>query len=365
MHYCSNMKRFRNTLLAVGLVAATATGTFGAVTAHAATISAAVGVSCVEPIESPPEYFYYSKVGDSVSITVDPSCAWAEVDGGSAGPTTPTMVFSEGDEVAFHQDSLSEPSVIAFFKPIYAQHTPSGQLLLTQDITLGLTPSELMVSDAADSSGEHALGGLETCELEADGDTNHVYTTLPIRVTTSGTYTFRGIGSTPAGGYFAGEPYHPIEDPFLAVYSTFDPTQPDVGVIGCNDDLNDLFTITGSKFLEDLGSGILMEAHQPYFSATLAPGNYTLVLLTWGMMSATDWEAGNSVDGPFVAGAASVKFEMWGPAAGLTTDVTTPAVPTPSLAATGMNSSVLPVGVMAVMVLGVGVLLVRRRRASH
>ncbi|NDA81409.1 MAG: hypothetical protein EBX92_09930, partial [Actinobacteria bacterium] len=42
-------------------------------------------------------------------------------------------------------------------------------------------------------------------------------------------------------GEYLGNDTNPIGDSFLALYSSFDPTNPDEGVIGCNDDLNNLF----------------------------------------------------------------------------------------------------------------------------
>ena len=193
---------------------------------------------------------------------------------------------------------------------IFPEHTPSGELLLTADATIDAEP---MVFDAgADTGdGDHALAGKQACLLGVYDGSEHVYGTIEITIARSGKYTFRNTTTSPLGGYES-DTYHPIEDPFMALYSSFDPTSPDEGVVGCNDDLNDRFGYGSNWFYERTGSGVLMEGHRPYFWATLEPGTYTLLYTTYEPISLENWLSGN--DGEYEIGAATGTFEMWGPA---------------------------------------------------
>ena len=141
-----------------------------------------------------------------------------------------------------------------------------------------------------------------------------MYDTLEITIVKSGQYTFRGIASDPEGSYLNDGDGHPMEDPFLAVYDSFDPASPDEGVVGCNDDLNDKFGYGDSDMAEELSDGSLMEGHQPYFSARLEPGQYTLVLTTWEKISSSEWVAGTGDYGTWATGIGTSTFQLWGPA---------------------------------------------------
>ena len=199
------------------------------------------------------------------------------------------------------------------FNPAYPETVPAGQLLTTQvfDLPLG-APVMDVGGDNSGGDGDHWLGGIPTCALLA-GDpgepSSHVYSTIEVEVLIGGTYTFRGIGSTPPGSYVSSlTESNELEDPFLALYSSFDPASPDDGIIGCNDDLNDLFGYDDAEMGEQLPGGVLMEGHQPYFTAALEPGRYTLVLTTYFTVTSGEW----AQQGP-----GDVTFEMWGPECGL------------------------------------------------
>jgi hypothetical protein len=233
---------------------------------------------------------------------------------------------------------------------------PSGSLLFTQDITISASPSEIVVTET--SGGEHYLGGLPTCGLSTDIDGRHVYGTQTVTVTTAGTFTFRGMVSSPGGYYTGVNPYDPIGDPFLAVYESFDPSQPDNGLIGCNDDLNDIGAFNDAEYLAD---GTVIEGHQPYFSATLTPGTYTLVLLTWEDLGTTDFAAGYGPweNANFAIGAKVTRFQLWGPAGALALGSAAAG-----LANTGVDARI---GVVGAALIGGGLLLggvsvARRRR---
>lgn len=199
------------------------------------------------------------------------------------------------------------------FNPAYPENVPGGELLTTRIFDLPVDSPVMDVGgDNSGGDGDHWLGGIDTCALQA-GDPGepspHVYSTIDIEVLTAGTYTFRGIESTPPGSYVSSlTEWNELEDPFLALYSSFNPASPDDGIVGCNDDLNDLFGYDDAEMGELLSGGVLMEGHQPYFTTELQPGTYTLALTTYFTLTSDEW----SEQGP-----GDVTFEMWGPVCGL------------------------------------------------
>lgn len=266
-----------------------------------------------------------------------------------------TVELSAGDEVEFSDDGNEVCSQI-FYAWVYEaapETVPSGAHLFTQDISIPLGAPQMTLTE--DEDDEHFLGGNEDCGLSTYVHGIHVYGTLDITVTTAGTYTFRGMYSTPAGDYVPINPFDPIGDPMLAVYSSFDPSNPDAGVVGCNDDLNDIGDENDAEYLAD---GTIIEGHQPWFSAPLSPGNYTLVLMTWEDLSDENLADGFAPysEEDFVVGPKTTTFELWGPEGGLALGH--------QLAATGLD--VTPIAATGALVLlgGLGVLLVARRRRT-
>jgi hypothetical protein len=270
--------------------------------------------------------FYVQDAGDTVTFqTTDFDTLWdwnTYEDVRTLDPAGDTVVLSVGDSVQFYNtDSSCDASFDVEVATYSAEHVPDGQLLFTRGFTLPLGSNELTVTDNTDGDG-HNLAGNPDCNLSTDVNGQHVYSTLDITITTAGTYTFRGLFSDPTGSYYPPlQAYDPMEDPFLAVYSSFDPAAPDEGVLGCNDDLNDLFGYDNGNVAELLTSSgdIVMEGHQPYFTAAFEPGHYTLVLMTWEDMSTTDFDNGWSAWSglPFVIGAKTTTFQLWGVEGGL------------------------------------------------
>lgn len=268
-----------------------------------------------------------------------------------------TLVLSSGADIVLYSDS--GPCVDDFYASVFdaaPETVPGGSLLFTADITIPLGAPEITVTEDVD--GEHLLGGKEDCDLSTEVHGIHVFGTLDITVTNAGTYTFRGMRSTPAGDYVPINAFDPMGDPMLAVYSSFDPANPDANVVGCNDDLNDVGAENDAEYLTD---GTIIDGHQPWFSAPLAPGSYTLVLMTWEDLSSEDFAEGYAPysEEEFVVGPKSTTFQLWGPTGGLTLGHDAPA-----LAATGMDATpVAVVGVLALLA-GLGALTVVRRRAA-
>jgi hypothetical protein len=109
-----------------------------------------------------------------------------------------------------------------------------------------------------------------------------------------------------------------VNDPFLALYSGgFDKSDPDSGVVGCNDDSGndpgDTFGPADDGYVYPVPDVFWSE-----FSADLTPGTYTVMLTTYSKYSNdVDWYDG-SVNGDSGSGSISTAtFEYWGPSGGL------------------------------------------------
>ena len=301
---------------------------------------------------------WYAAPGDTVTLNLTNCNAFVTDPFGPNPVTTPvttTWVGNPGDQGMLL--GTTSQTMVAIGS-INAEHTPAGTLLVAKDITIGAHPKELKVgpsSNPSDPTDDHLLAGKDECGVAISDSNKHIYSTLPIKITKTGTYTFRGTHASVLGSYYPGGTYHPLEDSFLAVYKNFDPKKPDVNVVGCNDDLNDQFTYDNDIFVEDLGNGATMEGHQPYFTAHMTPGYYTLVLMTWESISAAHWAAGVNGDADaFTAGPAATHFELWGPTGGLTTDFTKP-----TLAETGTAQNAIPMVLLALVAFMGSVALMR------
>lgn len=315
-----NIKKRRSfaAVLVAGVIGLVATP----LSAQAATIQ--VSVDCTTNAQE--EHWRYVANADTVTYTVT-NCTDVETfdndwnSQSSATLTGSTFVGTPGHNYEFYNSSDRGGTWYdSRLLPSVAEHTPSGSLLLTKEITIGTSPSQMDVGapNNPDNDYEHNLAGIAQCGLQADLSQQHVYSKVTITIKKAGTYTFRGTVSNPASGYLSSDEDHsPLSDPMLALYKNFDPTHPDANVVGCEDDLNDLFDYTNNDFAEELPNGVLMEGHQPYFSVHLQPGVYNLLLLTWDSMSADNWAAGDNGNFTFTPGAESTTIQMWGPTGGL------------------------------------------------
>ncbi len=306
--------------------------------------------------------------GDTVTLEVTGFDSYYDYNGSSTAPvdeTGDTLVLASGSEIELYSDS--GPCTGSFYAYVFdaaPETVPSGSLLFTKDITIPLGAPQITLTEDVD--GEHFLGGEEDCGLSTEVHGIHVYGTLDVTVTTAGTYTFRGMLSSPAGDYVPINAFDPIADPMLAVYSAFDPADPDAGVIGCNDDLNDIGDENDAEYLAD---GTIIEGHQPWFSAVLAPGNYTLVLMTWEDLSDENLADGFAPysETDFVVGPKTTTFQLWGPTGGLDIDDdpgVDPGTEAPKLAATGIDATPIAAVGALVLLAGLAALGAARRRRS-
>lgn len=304
-----------------------------------------------------------------VTVTNCTAVTVYDIDGNTTGPVAinnPDTVSIPAGGYAGFADSGTVTGFGVYTDIVFPEHTPSGQKLLTADATIDAEP--LVFDAGADTGGrDHALAGSQKCLLGVYNGSEHVYGIIEITISVAGKYTFRNTTTDPIGSY-EGDTYHPIEDPFMALYSSFDPANPDDGVVGCSDDLDDRFSYDSLNvgLAELTGDGVFMEGHRPYFTARLEPGTYTLLYTTYEPISLADWLSGSPRD--FAPGAASGTFEMWGPADSICLSSDTSCVEEQANAnnpgeipATGSSSTTtLWVGVMALL-LGGGLVTASRR----
>jgi len=293
--------------------------------------------------------YVWTEVENSLVVNFSNCQAWQVEDG--KGGVLRSGVTSSGSElvppggfIRFRNASCSTVLRV-YFRPIYPETVPSGSLLLADTLVLPASAPEMDVGpDNSGGAREHWLAGIPTCDLSVANHSKHVYSTHQITVPVAGTYTFRGLASVPPSNYLDyALPFHPIRDPFFALYQGFDPALPDSGVLACDDDLKALFGYNEDEVGERLGNGEIMEGHQPYMVANLQPGTYQLLLTLWTSYTSLEWQES--------WGPASVSFEMWGPSEAATptpTPAVTPtpvATPTPAATATpGATSTPFPVG---------------------
>lgn len=277
-------------------------------------------------------------------------------------PAGDTVVAVNGDWLDFWDPSNTCTDYFdAFVVDAGAETVPSGNLLFTQNMSLSSPAQQITVTDNSAGAGDHIFNGDSNCAVSVNVHGMHVYSTLDITVLSPGTFTFRGLSSSPAGYYVGLAPFDPIGDPFLAVYSNFDPANPDTGVVGCNDDLNDIGAQNDAEYLTD---GSIIDGHQPYFTASFTPGQYTLVLMTYNDLSAADFAAGvdQYENDTFAIGTKTTSFQIWGPAGSLALGRVGAA---PGLAATGTGDlSFVWIGIAGLLAGAVFMLVGYRRRTS-
>jgi LPXTG-motif cell wall-anchored protein len=177
---------------------------------------------------------------------------------------------------------------------------------------------------------------------------------LPIVVTKGGHFTFRIVNQSPE--YNNRNDENPVSDPFLALYGTFNTSDLDSGLVGCNDDAassnlanpwanGDTFPTNGVSNSNDRWS---------HFETELVPGAYTAVFTTF---IATDTINGGSWSYP-----QTVTFEYWGPECSIEGAVCASS----SLPATGVDeattSTVASVALVTALA-GLMVIVALRRRA--
>ena len=243
---------------------------------------------------------------------------------------------------------------LEFYEP-YEMPNPTGAQLVDSSQTIPVVTGEFIAP--GDENEMITLGGIEDCEMIAG---SHIYASQDITVNTAGSYTFRVTGVSPISDYL-----HewfgvstPVNDPLVAIYREFNPANASEGVVGCNDDLNNL-SFGGHDYSEDIEGnlwnvtqqGDYVEGHYSYFTTDLQPGEYTVLFATFGPVSASMWADGDK--GSWTPTAATIYFDIWGPASGLELGHT--------LADTGVNPTFALWSGLALAGTGVAITVARRR----
>lgn len=273
------------------------------------------------------------------------------------------------DEVAIYVlDENADAFAILEFTLPYEMPNPDGtQLADTLQSLPADAPHALWGSRSQIQQGDEiSLGRIDGCEIMPG---EHIYATQSFTVTTAGDYTFRVTGVDPVSHYFDPEADggSELDDPMVALYSTFNTLDPASGLVGCNDDLNDL-VVDGHDYDEDINpftvseQGDYIEGHYSYFSSTLDPGDYMLVFTTWDNVSASEWASETP-------GGGTVYFDVWGPTGGANlTDVDPISVPVADgsgrLADTGVEPAMALWSGLFLVAAG-AVIMIARRRAQR
>lgn len=180
---------------------------------------------------------------------------------------------------------------------------PVGTLRQSGDITIAATPTLEMTLADNTGDGGHNLGGDVNCALNVGA---HAYATGTLTVDRSGQYSIRVVNTNPLTDSTAGWGADlPMNDPFLAVYSSFDPANPDANVVGCNDDGDNNNGDNPADYPSQgatLSPKYLINGLYPWFSTKLAAGSYTYVLTTYSQYGISNWEGG----------AQAATIEVWG-----------------------------------------------------
>jgi hypothetical protein len=207
-------------------------------------------------------------------------------------PIPATFVVSNGASLDFQSSTGTSEFTLDYLTSRSIRQNPTVPLAGSTNMVIGLRPKSFTVTANNPNGGTpvHDLGTNPDCRVEVG---EHSYTTKKIKISTAGSFTFRFVKTNNENRdqVFWGTD-SPINDPFLAVYQGFDPTNVDANVIGCNDD-------SGSS--DESVSGQLLQSKYSEFTAQLQPGTYTLVLATFATAPARTWTK-----------AAGGTFERWG-----------------------------------------------------
>ena len=262
-------------------------------------------------------------------------------------PEVITVTGAADLEIRDAQGETREFDVRFNFIEPYVMSDPAGSIAVDSSVPVPVDIDEFSVGTSSQVSnfGEIVLGDVTGCTMYAG---QHTYTTQAVNVNTAGTYTFRVTGVSPTSNYL--DSYSSagtmLDDPMIVIYETFDPANANNGVVGCNDDLNDL-TIGGHGFGDNAfnidSEGNYIEGHYSYFAKELEPGNYTIVFTSHSVLSSTDWALGETEG--------TIYFDVWGPAGGLVL----------GLANTGVNPAFALWSGIALAGTGVAITVARRR----
>jgi hypothetical protein len=201
----------------------------------------------------------------------------------------PTGGFAESFTVApnteftfLFDDAEPDEQFIVNYVATLEIDDPSGGLILTEDVS---TPAD----------GAQSLDFADGGDLSCSPEDQRVYGIAEFTVLEGGEFTFRVVDVSPLQSgelrtvdgdtnwwTYLPNPwgdYVPIADPYLVLYSDFDPAAPNDNQIACNDDIDyDIGDYDAEardaqdRFISDVYSELIVN---------LEPGEYTLLLTTY------------------------------------------------------------------------------------
>lgn len=301
----------------------------------------------------------------------------AVLDGTTTLTSTPTVLTSASHQIVVTGSTERQIADLDIGGPdidVYSAgpaYEPSSTLLATEVMTLEVDAPETMIRESMigdpvgdDGDGRIYLGGFEVCEVVPGP---HVYETFEIDVVVAGDYEFVATEVNPVDADLVwGEPTFPSSDPFLALYRTFDPANPESGVVSCNDDgdesaidaVNDAWLVPGQDDFNglELYNGNIIDRQFPWLAANLEVGKYTLVYLPFYAIGSSQFASGegsalSGYEDDWTPSAQSVTYDMWGPAGGLRTQ----------LADTGVNPTLGIWVALGMLLVGGSFAVVRRQ----
>lgn len=278
-------------------------------------------------------------------------------------PFVSAYTIAPNSTMAFKIEASDESSQFISFAASAELSDPTGTRIATETATIPAGAGSAIVYDFES----------DDCFLEGA----RVHDTIEFTVLDAGEFTFRIVdvdplqtGADTGDGFNGYDPnpwgdYMPIIDPYLVLYSAFDPSNPSVGVIGCNDDSDRVHDETPAFFeMRDSLDRFISEYYSEVI-ADLAPGTYTLVVTTYDEIgtrvpsSVAKEEAVSVALAPAEYDATelpeqSATVEFWGPQGGLVLGA--------QLAATGPDTRGLAaLAAFAALFVLTGVAVTRRR----
>lgn len=192
---------------------------------------------------------------------------------------------------------------------------PNLKLMFTIHEVIPTSPGQFTIGNPGGEE-EIDLGNKSFCQL-AEG--NHIYSVNDLVVRKKGKFVFRVVGQEPTNAFInLGEFYHPLDDPFIAIYRGFNPAEPTRNLVACNDDIGDL-SFKGESLDDFAGvytpAGVLLSSSWPYVKTKLKKGTYQLVYTTYTPEETELWEIGESPSSPYpdwAAGDSEIVTEVWG-----------------------------------------------------
>ena len=329
-----------------------------------------VTFDCDAPILEEKNYFLLP--GRTLSITYencdDMLTGFGEderVSTGSSEIVIPWSDLSAGTptHIDFYKSGMGENEYVTWnlYQAVEDSSTSSFELHSTEEMPLNLSGSEHSLNVVTHDESQPFIG---VCNMP-EGD--HSFSSSTFTVENTGDVRAGVVATTPATDAMTRFNNTQAEndeignllvaDTFMAIYSEFDPTHPELNVLGCNDDR--------TSQLGTIYDGVVLATGWSEVTVSLEPGTYTLVLMAWNA-SPQNQSLGASIFSSALPIRQAATVGLWGQAgvlAPLISDSSLGEVPQVSagLAQTGQDSnSILLFGFLAVL-LGFGFVLIRSR----